>query len=250
MNDKNKYDDRDLTEELGDEGFDSGKELKGFSGDEDEMPFGSRKEKEGYLPDFTDEMEYPAMEREKGGFFSRLFSLPGISVGWLGLFLVVLAALFLFLPDANRSSDNKQIAALDGRVKILEDRLAQMPKPSEAPNPEAAGLPVMKETNDRLDALEKSLAANTDRLKNEIETLKAGLTETRVRPAAEKAASKKAAVRKAVKPAKIKYHTVKAGENLYRIAKKYGLKQTELLALNKLEKNAVIIPGQKLRVSR
>jgi hypothetical protein len=37
MNDKSKYDDKDMTEELGDEGFDSGKGLKGFSGEEDEL---------------------------------------------------------------------------------------------------------------------------------------------------------------------------------------------------------------------
>jgi LysM repeat protein len=261
MNDKSKYDDKDLTEELADEGFDSGNELKGFSGDEEELEFGSGKEKEGYLPDFTDEMEYSAVEREKTGFFSRLFSLPAISVGWLGLFLVVLAALFLFLPDVNRSPDNKQIVALDGRVKNLEAQLAQIPKPSEAP-----GLPVMKETNDRVDALEKSLAANTDQLKNEIEALKATLAEVRVKPVLEKpsagrkpavekaapnkAAAKKTAARQAAEPGKIKYHTVKAGENLFRIALNYGLKEVELLKLNKLAKNAIIVPGQKLRVSK
>lgn len=266
MNDKNKYDDKDLTEELGDGEFDSGRELKGFSSDEDELEFGSGKEKEGYLPNFTDEMEYSEVEREKSGFFSRLFSLPGISVGWLGLFLVVLVALFLFLPDASRSPDNKQIVALESRVKSLEDQFAQMSKPSEASNPETAGQPVMKETNDRFDALEKSLTANTDRLKNEIEALTAALAEVRAKPAlektsagrkpaVEKAASdktpaKKAAGRKAAEPAKTKYHTVKAGENLYRIALKYGLKEAELLKLNNLAKNAIIVPGQKLRISK
>jgi LysM repeat protein len=266
MNDKNRYGDENMTEEPENEGFDSGKELKGFSGDEDELSFGSKKEKEGYLPDFTDEMEYSAMGREKSGFFSKLFSLPSISVGWLGLFLVVLVALFLFLPEANRTTGNEQVKALSDRMKNLEEQLAQMPKPSETPKTEAAGLSTMKETNDRIDALEKSLATATNQLKNEMEALKAAFGGVKSKPAVEKstagrkpviekpapknATAKKATDGKASEPAKIKYHMVKSGENLYRIALKYGLKEAELRKLNNMGKSAIIVPGQKLRVSK
>lgn len=44
------------------------------------------------------------------------------------------------------------------------------------------------------------------------------------------------------------YHVVKEGENLYRIAVKYGISFNELCALNNLSNNAVIVPGQKLLI--
>ena len=249
MNDKNKYTDESMAEEPDDGGFDSGKALKGFSDDEEGLRFGSNKEKEGYLPDFTDEMEYDAMGREKSGFFSRLFSLPNIPVGWLGVFLVVLVALLLFLPQFNRSG-NEQINALHDRMKNLEEQWAHMPQLSEAPKVEEAGLSSIKETNERVDALEKALASATSQMKNEVNALKSALAQVTPRPAVEKPVTKDTALKKTAEPAPMKYHTVKAGENLFRISLKYGLKQDELLKLNNLEKNAIIVPGQKLKVGK
>lgn len=46
-----------------------------------------------------------------------------------------------------------------------------------------------------------------------------------------------------------KYHTVKKGDNLFRIANKYGITVTELKSLNKLESNQLKI-GQKLIVKK
>jgi type IV pilus assembly protein PilF len=48
---------------------------------------------------------------------------------------------------------------------------------------------------------------------------------------------------------KAAYHVVQAGENLYRISLRYGLKVDQLLRLNNLEPGTVIKPGQKLLVS-
>ena len=48
--------------------------------------------------------------------------------------------------------------------------------------------------------------------------------------------------------AKTKYHTVKKGETLNQIAKKYGKTVSELRKLNKLNNENVIRTGQKIRV--
>jgi LysM repeat protein len=49
--------------------------------------------------------------------------------------------------------------------------------------------------------------------------------------------------------APMQYHTVRSGENLYRIGLRYGLTVEKIRLLNKLDKKAVIRPGQKLLVS-
>ncbi|MCS7180048.1 MAG: LysM peptidoglycan-binding domain-containing protein, partial [bacterium] len=45
------------------------------------------------------------------------------------------------------------------------------------------------------------------------------------------------------------YHTVKKGENLYTIAKKYGKSVQEIKEFNKL-KSSTVYPGQKLIVNK
>ena len=44
------------------------------------------------------------------------------------------------------------------------------------------------------------------------------------------------------------YHTVKKGESISTIAKKYGLTWVQLRKLNNLPQNVILQPGKKLRV--
>jgi LysM repeat protein len=48
--------------------------------------------------------------------------------------------------------------------------------------------------------------------------------------------------------AKDRFHVVRRGETLYRIAKRYGVKVSDLASLNNLGRAAIIYPGQKLRI--
>ncbi len=47
---------------------------------------------------------------------------------------------------------------------------------------------------------------------------------------------------------KHRFHVVRRGETLYRIAKRYGVKVSDLISLNHLSRAAIIHPGQKLRI--
>jgi len=49
--------------------------------------------------------------------------------------------------------------------------------------------------------------------------------------------------------ASVKFHTVRKGESLYRIAADYDMKVTELCKLNNIKAKASIRPGQRLRLS-
>jgi uncharacterized coiled-coil protein SlyX len=68
--------------------------------------------------------------------------------------------------------------------------------------------------------------------------------------AVEKApANKTGAGRRVQQPNEAQYHVVARGENLYRIAMKYGLTVDKLRDINKMTPSQSIYPGQKLLVS-
>jgi membrane-bound lytic murein transglycosylase D len=43
-------------------------------------------------------------------------------------------------------------------------------------------------------------------------------------------------------------HTVRRGESLWSIARRYGVRLVDLISLNRLPRNLTIYPGQKIRV--
>ena len=230
---------------------------------DEEMTRGEFKEP---IAHFDDDMEY--LSEEKGtskGMRSRAFNFPRFSIGWLGGLLLLLILLFLFLPRNNKSTNDEELIVLKSRIEELE---------KQQQNLNAANLRLEKlefesgkgpQLIERMDKLESLLISGVDDLRKEMEVLKSGIENEK---AARIAASKKSEEPKTVKavqktPVKTeavkkpavtsntaKYHTVKAGENLFRIALTYKLNEDELLKLNGMQKGAVIHPGQRLRVSR
>jgi LysM repeat protein len=108
----------------------------------------------------------------------------------------------------------------------------------------------------RIGGLEKQQADLQGKTANsvivsEVETLasKVNELEKRMTPsqADKKATTESAKQSKAIKK---RYHEVKKGETLYRIAKQYGITVDELRRLNKLPPNQPIEIGQKLLVSK
>ena len=90
-------------------------------------------------------------------------------------------------------------------------------------------------------------------LQKEIEDLNKKLTSTSPAGVVEKSdvqQAKTPPAQSVEKPAAEKIHIVQKGENLYRIALRYGLTEARLLELNNLKPKAIIYPGQKLKVSR
>ena len=63
-------------------------------------------------------------------------------------------------------------------------------------------------------------------------------------------ASKPSSSKKSRRSSNKKFHTVKRGDTLNKIAKRYGLKLAQLKTLNNIEGNPLIHPRQKLRVKK
>ena len=62
--------------------------------------------------------------------------------------------------------------------------------------------------------------------------------------------SLKATTKKSSPTPRVRYHTIRSGETLYRIGKRYGLGVDELIRLNHLDPKGTLRIGDKLRISR
>ena len=207
-------------------------------------------------PHFDDEIEYLSDQSgQSKNLMGRFKNLPRFSVGWLGLLLIILVVLFLFLPKGSKNLNNEELIILKSRVEDLEAR-ENTPEIFEQ-KLEKLESDMLKgiQVSDRLDQLEGLLVAKINTLEKDVKDLKTQVEEAKKINAARAAATPapktvKPRVKKPVQTSSVKYHTVKKGENVYRIALKYNLTEPQLLELNNLEKGALIFPGQKLKVSK
>jgi hypothetical protein len=207
------------------------------------------------LHQFDDDVEYLDEEnRNSESFRSRKFNFPRFSIGWIGGLLVLLVLLFLILPKGGKKPNEDELIVLKSRVEELEKKqqdLAVLTQRTEKLEAEALKATPM---SDRMDQLEKLLMLKTDEMKKDVDALKTRMEKEKVARVSEKPKPEEPKMvqkpeKKPVKTSATRYHTVQKGENLFRIALKYNLKEDELLKLNHLEKGALIFPGQRLRVS-
>ena len=207
------------------------------------------------MPHFDDEIEYLNEESgKKKGLMAKLNEMPGLSIGWLGILLIVLIVLFLLLPKGSQKMDNEEFIILKSRVEDLESRQHQAALPEiyeQKLDKMEADILKGVQVSDRLDQLEALLASKIDALEKDIQDLKKQLAETQ-KMAAAKTVAKPATrePKKTTKPDSVTYHVVKKGENIYRIGLKYNLTEAEVRELNNLTKDSFIYPGQKLKVSK
>ena len=100
----------------------------------------------------------------------------------------------------------------------------------------------------RLDGLEGTITKKLGRLEQKVKSLEQ--TMTKVNRSLATRVKTKSAQKKAVATTKKAHHTVGRGDNLSRIAKRYGLSVIDLCRLNQITPKTIIRPGQKLIVSK
>ena len=134
--------------------------------------------------------------------------------GGIGIVLLI-AVTVLFLIDRNGNS-TEDLATIQAGLNRLEERVA------------------------RLEGLEK-LEGRVARLEKE---------EKQRQTQAQKLTSRRAASSAKTPAPKVRqrYHTVRSGESLYTIARKYGISTDKLCKLNNITPKKPIQPGQKLLV--
>ncbi len=168
-----------------------------------------------FMKEVADDLGYtPRGERDQRSRGVDLRSGPGFLIpGGIGIIFLIVVVLFFFTGRSEVSK--KDLMSIQAGLNGLEDKLA------------------------RLDGLEERIA----RLEKE---------EKKLKQSVDKIAKRNLNNQKKRSPSQIKrrYHTVRSGESLYTIAKKYGISTDRLCRLNKITSKKPIQPGQKLLVGQ
>lgn len=157
------------------------------------------------------------------------------------LLLIILIA--LFSGDGSELS-KKDLTTISARVDLLEKRLTRLEEVQlKIASLEKHGK-VLQQSIVETDRSTKFLEQRLDTLIHKLDMLEKG---TALIP--EKTEVPTAIQKRPLSLDKKRFHEVRSGETLYRIAKRYGLSVDELCRLNNITPNQVIHPGQKLLVT-
>jgi LysM repeat protein len=161
----------------------------------------------------------------------------------IGGFLILIVLSVVGIARTYSLAEKVQLLALESRFEQLENRLGLIEGEGGLAQTAGQGNPLILLT-ERLDQLEANMTARINSVANQLNTAPA-------KPIAETATKTETAVPapEVKKETKAKIHTVKQGETLYRISRRYNLTVEQLRQYNQLDQKASIYPGQKLKVS-
>ena len=201
---------------------------------------------EGFEEQITNDMRYSLEDEDvprRKSFLDFTSQRKTLILGGIGvLLLIVLIALFFGGGD---TLSKKDLASFKARFDQLEDRITRF----EGVELRVASLEKKEQE------LEQSMA-EADRSKTlltqQYTTLNQRLESLQKAKKVVPAKSKALAVsqKKPSTLGKKRFHEVRSGDTLYRIANKYGISVKELCRLNNIGQNTIIQPGQKLVVSK
>ena len=156
-------------------------------------------------------------------------------------FLTLIILCVVLIARTYSLAEKSQLLALESRLEQLEGRLGSGEGGLSQTGGSGNQLILLTE---RLDQLEANMTA---RMNNLVKELSAQPSEP-VTESVQKAETPKP-VPAAKVESKAKMHTVKPGDTLYRISRRYNLSVDQLREYNKLGAKAAIYPGQQLQVS-
>ena len=207
------------------------------------------KEPEG---DFLEDEDYPVWQKPKKSLFGdKLFKKLEIPFIAMGVGLIVLIILFVVsISGRDNTNFDIQVASIEKRLRQIEDRLNNLELNTGGGKQVEEQNSKLVEINDKVSRLEASVALRMDQIAAEMNRMQKRASSARTSRATTTGAKKTTTSKPAQTTSNLKYHQVRAGETLYGIGKRYGLKLGELLRLNKMKSGAVIYPGQKLVVGK
>lgn len=184
-------------------------------------------------------------EQEVSGLKPNLFKknqTPLLLVG--GGVVVLIALMVVVFSGSGEKGDTVQVSVLESKIIRLENRIVALEGAGQkkaGPGKQDKEIALL---NQRLQRLEAFIAKRMNDMGKELADLK----KTTPAPSPPKKAVAKKISGASGGDKEVLYHEVRAGENLYRISLRYGLKVDELLRLNNLESGTTIQVGQKLKV--
>jgi LysM repeat protein len=200
--------------------------------------------------EYFDEEQYsPWADQEKhkkGGLLNKSKMLFGLLIG--AIVALIIALLVLIMGGGAGRASSQQLAQLEERIQMLEERLDKFEAIDEKVTRIWEQAKSFETFKDRFERSEASTSLRMDHLTMSLESMQKQLSKVHAPVAATaKAAAPKAAPSTTPQP---QYHVVQSGDTLYSISKKYNLEVDQLLQLNHMKPDSVIQPGQKLIVGK
>ena len=197
------------------------------------MRFESDHQEEDELTQYDN---YATLEDRKAGRKTMYFIVAA------GLGLVILVLAFVMLGhQTDRQEMSQQLSLIEKRLDDMEFRLGNLVQSSTAGNDMSALQKADENLSRRFDALEK-------KLEGRLNQMNAALVKVQKQRAAPPPQAPQVA-KPAPAPPPTRTHTVRKGETLYKISRKYGMSVDDLRKLNGIGKDFKIIAGQKLKVA-
>lgn len=200
---------------------------------------------------------------------SSMLKKSELSLILLGASLLTLIVFFIFFkPSVNKSSDHPEntanIQALEKRIAGIEEFIHTNKAHILSDSSITSGhSPSMDSYQIRVARVEAALSVKFDALTKKLDTMNKKIINLS-KQINHKAKANKTASKKTIKKIKaIKhipreksrtkkqrsiFHTVKKGDTLYSISKKYNIKLGRLRELNKLSKKSIIHPGDTMLI--
>ena len=211
-------------------------------------------EQEQFEDDHYYASNYPPLNKKgRGNMVSQLLSQYGLFISIIVVGLLALIFIFNWLPRAPEDYQTERLVALEARMGQIEERLTDLERQLEPMKKASTTIGTGAEAlKPRMDNLEKATSQRMDTLSKRVDTLTEKVALLTKKSTAGKPSAAKKASKTQTAPAakKARYHTVKKGDTLYSISRRYGLSVEDLLKLNNLGTSTTINPGDKLRVSR
>jgi LysM repeat protein len=198
-----------------------------------------------FMREINDDLGYtskPHRRESNGGSGDIRLSKKSIILGVIGIVVLVILITVFFGGGGLSQGD---LAPLQTKLDLVERRLAHLQglesRIAFLENQEAELQQLILD----LDRSGRSLTEQVDAMAKKLGGVEPGKPTA---PAKVKATAPRTAAEKPVSAEKERYHNVRRGETLYRIAKQYGISVKELCRLNNISPNQAIYPGQKLLV--
>jgi LysM repeat protein len=198
-----------------------------------------------FMKEIADDLGYTPEQKEtrsqKGSGDHRV-SKKTLFLG--GACIVLLILLIALLLRGGSGLSGKDLTPIQAKLDLLEKKLARI----EGMESRIISLENQEtELQQFIAEIDRSGRSTTEQLQKMTE--KVGELEKRVGSVPSKTKAPRPVQAKPVPPAEKRYHEVRPGETLYRIAQKYRMSVGELCRLNNIAPDQAIHPGQKLLVA-
>ena len=199
-----------------------------------------------FMQEISDDLGYapkPHRGKSHGGSGDIRFSKKSVILGVIGIVvIVVLVSLFFGSGGGLPQGD---LAPLQAKLDLVERRMTHLEglesRIAFLENQETGLQQLILD----LDKSGRSLTEQVDEISKKLGVVEKAKPTA---PARIKTTAPGTAAEKPVSAEMKRYHKVRPGETLYRIARRYGISVSELCRLNNISPNQAIHPGQELLI--